>query len=77
MHYLRIVLDYSLESPLFILGANTDFRNIQFSKVSRSNDGDHIKYEASIKPLADENEYLLHHLTTFFTADVSKFGFIV
>ncbi len=62
------------ESRLFILGAITDFRDIRFGKVSRSNDDDNIKYEASVKTFKDKNEFLLQYLTIFFTADVSKFG---
>jgi hypothetical protein len=56
------------------LGAITDFRDIRFGKVSRSNDDDNIKYEASVKTFKDKNEFLLQYLTIFFTADVSKFG---
>jgi len=75
LHYLRIILDYSPESRLFIMGAITDFRDIRFAKVSRSNDNDDIKYEASVIPLVNENQYLLHYLTKYFTVDVSKFGY--
>jgi hypothetical protein len=63
IHYLQIILDYSPSSRSFILGAITDFCDIQF------------KYVASIQALADENEHLLHYLTTFFTADLSIFGY--
>jgi hypothetical protein len=77
LHYLRVVLDYSPSSRLFILGAITDFRDIRFATVSRSNDDDddQMKYVASVKEFRCENEYLLHYLTMFFTADLSKFGF--
>ena len=75
VHYLQIVLDYSPSSRLYILGAITDFRDIRFAKVSRSNGDNGFKYVASIKANADENEHLLHYLTTFFTADLSIFGY--
>ncbi|CAM4901408.1 unnamed protein product [Rotaria socialis] len=76
LHYLRIILDYSPSSRSFILGAITDFRDIRFAMVRRStDDDDQFKYEASLKELQDENGYLSHHLTMFFTADRSKFGF--
>ncbi len=75
LHYLQIVLDYSPESRLFVLGAITDFHDIQFATVSRSNDDNQFKYETSIKVLTNQNEYLLHYLATFFTADQSKFGY--
>jgi len=68
LHYLRIVLGYSRESRLFILGAITDFRDIQFATVSRSNGDDRSKYVTSIKVLTNQNEYLLHYLEMFFTA---------
>ncbi|CAF3417823.1 unnamed protein product [Rotaria socialis] len=76
LHYLRIILDYSPSSRSFILGAITDFRDIRFAMVRRStDDDDQFKYEASLKELQDENEYLSQYLTMFFTADRSKFGF--
>jgi len=75
LHYLRIVLDYSRESRLFILGAITDFRDIQFATVSRSNGDDRSKYVTSIKVLTNQNEYLLHYLAMSFTADQSKFSY--
>ena len=76
LHYLRIVLDYSPSSRLFILGAITDFRDIRFATVSRTNDDDgQMNYAASLKAFEDETDHLLHYLTMFFTADLSKFGF--
>ncbi|CAF4479529.1 unnamed protein product [Rotaria socialis] len=76
LHYLRIILDYSPSSRSFILGAITDFRDIRFAMVRRStDDDDQFKYEASLKDLQNRNGYLSHHLTMFFTADRSKFGF--
>ena len=71
---LRIVLDYSPSSRLFIIGAMTDFRSIRFAKVSRSNDADGFQYIATIKPFEDDIEYLFHYLTLFFTLDQSKLG---
>ncbi|CAF3506659.1 unnamed protein product [Rotaria socialis] len=76
LRYLRIILDYSPSSRSFILGAVTDFRDIRFAMVRRStDDDDQFKYEASLKELQNRNGYLSHHLTMFFTADRSKFGF--
>ena len=75
LHYLRIVLDYSPSSCLFILGAITDFHDIRFAAVSRSNDGNTITYSASLKEYRNENRHLLKHLIIFFTADQSKLDF--
>jgi len=75
IHYLQVILDYSPSSRSFILGAITDFRDIRFATVRRSNGDNQFKYVASIQVLADENEHLLNYLTTFFTADLSIFGY--
>ncbi|UJR17179.1 hypothetical protein I4U23_004075 [Adineta vaga] len=75
LHYLRIILDYSPSSRSFILGAITDFHDIQFAVVTRSNNNDEIEYEASIRSSQNEDEHLLHYLTMFLTADLSKFGY--
>ena len=74
LHYLQIVLDYSPESRLFIIGAITDFHDIRFAKISRSANGD-IKYEASLPAFIDEHDYLLHYLTRFLTVDASRLGY--
>jgi hypothetical protein len=60
LHYLRIVLNYSPSSHLFILDAIPDFRHIQFATVNRSNDDDQMKYVAPIKVFQDGNEYIYY-----------------
>ena len=47
IHDLRIVLDHSPSSRLFIIGAITDFCSIRFVKVIRSNSNDQFQYMAS------------------------------
>ncbi|CAF1296861.1 unnamed protein product [Rotaria sp. Silwood1] len=75
IHYLQIVLDYSPSCRKFIIGAITDFQDIRFGKVSRTNNDYEFLYEASICVTEDKEKYLLNYLTTFFTIDSSQLGF--
>ncbi|CAF1387754.1 unnamed protein product, partial [Didymodactylos carnosus] len=75
LHYLRIVLDYSPSSRTYIIGAITDFHDIRYAKVSRSDNDDNVKYETASKVIINENEYLLHYLTKFLTTNTSQFGY--
>ncbi|CAF1364160.1 unnamed protein product [Rotaria sordida] len=75
LHYLQVVLDYSPSCRRFIIGIMTDFRDIRFGKVSRSNNDYDFIYEASKCAFKNEEEYLLDYLTKFFTIDPSQFGF--
>ena len=53
----------------------TDFHDIRYGKVSRSNNNHDFIYEASISFIKKKDEYLLNYLTKLFTNSPSQFDF--